>query len=624
MSDITANVVIGMPSQLFTLARSFKAVANGSIYIGQIDTDPTIPSNQIQVYLENENGDHVPVPQPIVINAGGFPVYNGQVSKFVTVQGHSMAVYDAYGTQQFYYPNVLKYDPDQLRTELAGDGGAGLIGYDGSVTYPDGTVGAAIGPYAATGATKKYSREDRANRQLYAEDYGDPVTDIGDSANKGLDYLFGYATEAEAHGGTLHVTRGRHNVQTQILMDRTAGGADQADNISIVGEGMGTSELRATAGLSAGSSIIKTNEPTGKFIQLMTIRDITTRGGYNGIRVETASRTNIKNVKIEGASNSGLYVSNSWVNDYSQILAASNGLHGVEFEPVKQKTSTVVTAGYSLSNSASGWRWGFMTYCVANGVASDKNAHHGHLIQNSNGFVMNAPGAESNGRSGIYVEASAALGKNKSIVIQGAFMHANNTANTGFANLLHLKSSDSTENHVTIRDSTSSSPAVNGPNDIIVDGVGAIATVDNCVMPNRWSTTNGGYVDWVHHTLLINSVVYGAGAARIICQLRSTQGYLTTYGGMLIVHAGNLNPSNGSRRTATYVLLVNKTLSGTSVVSVMSSAGETTGATNSSPSFTWTINGNDQLVAATSTATIAGTFWFEISTSGQVVVQEVA
>ncbi|HFV9637227.1 TPA: phage tailspike protein, partial [Salmonella enterica subsp. enterica serovar Waycross] len=29
MTDITANVVIGMPSQLFTMARSFKAVTNG-------------------------------------------------------------------------------------------------------------------------------------------------------------------------------------------------------------------------------------------------------------------------------------------------------------------------------------------------------------------------------------------------------------------------------------------------------------------------------------------------------------------------------------------------------------------------------------------------------------------
>lgn len=128
MSDITANVVVSMPSQLFTLAQSFKAASNGKIYIGQIDTDPTIPSNQIQVYIENEDGTHVPTSQPININAAGYPVYNGQISKFVTVQGHSMAVYDAYGVQQFYFNNVLKYDPDQLRQELIGPS-AGMAGF---------------------------------------------------------------------------------------------------------------------------------------------------------------------------------------------------------------------------------------------------------------------------------------------------------------------------------------------------------------------------------------------------------------------------------------------------------------------------------------------------------------
>ncbi|MFP2085399.1 phage head-binding domain-containing protein [Escherichia coli] len=127
MSDITANVVVSMPSQLFTMARSFKAVANGKIYIGKIDTDPVNPENQIQVYVENEDGSHVPVSQPIIINAAGYPVYNGQIAKFVTVQGHSMAVYDAYGAQQFNFPNVLKYDPDQLRQDLAGPDGYFLI-----------------------------------------------------------------------------------------------------------------------------------------------------------------------------------------------------------------------------------------------------------------------------------------------------------------------------------------------------------------------------------------------------------------------------------------------------------------------------------------------------------------
>lgn len=129
MTDITANVIVSMPSQLFTMARSFKAVANGKIYIGKIDTDPVNPENQIQVYVENEDGSHIPVSQPIIINAAGYPVYNGQIAKFVTEQGHSMAVYDAYGAQQFYFPNVLKYDPDQLRQDLS----SSLDGYGDSL-----------------------------------------------------------------------------------------------------------------------------------------------------------------------------------------------------------------------------------------------------------------------------------------------------------------------------------------------------------------------------------------------------------------------------------------------------------------------------------------------------------
>lgn len=155
MTDITANVVVSMPSQLFTMARSFKAVANGKIYIGKIDTDPVNPENQIQVYVENEDGSHVPVPQPIIINAAGYPVYNGQISKFVTVQGHSMAVYDAYGAQQFYFPNVLKYDPDQISSRLSSDDGASYISFKK--------------PYADA-ATRKAS--DYFNQEINVDDFG--------------------------------------------------------------------------------------------------------------------------------------------------------------------------------------------------------------------------------------------------------------------------------------------------------------------------------------------------------------------------------------------------------------------------------------------------------------------
>ncbi|HBM9576565.1 phage head-binding domain-containing protein [Escherichia coli] len=181
MSNIVPNVIISMPSQLFTLARKFQAASNGKIFIGKIDSDPTLPQNQVQVYVENEDGSHVPVSQPIIINAAGYPVYNGQIAKFVTVQGHSMAVYDAYGAQQFYFPNVLKYDPDQLRSELLSDSQPPLVN-DAKVFVHQ--------PY--TGAVQR-TQHDKNKDVLNLKDFGA----IGDGNDHPLSEIFSTLTAAQ-------------------------------------------------------------------------------------------------------------------------------------------------------------------------------------------------------------------------------------------------------------------------------------------------------------------------------------------------------------------------------------------------------------------------------------------
>ena len=106
------NYLVSNPNNPFTTPRSFKSIANGKIYIGKVDTDPANPANQIPVYLVNEDGSEVQIAQPIIINSGGFPVYNGQIAKFITKQNYSMAVYDAYGAQQYYWPDLSRIDPD--------------------------------------------------------------------------------------------------------------------------------------------------------------------------------------------------------------------------------------------------------------------------------------------------------------------------------------------------------------------------------------------------------------------------------------------------------------------------------------------------------------------------------
>lgn len=131
MAEQSSNIVIGMPSQLFTRPDRFASVANGMIYIGIPDTDPTVSGNQQQVYIENEDGSLTAVPQPIRTNLGGYPVYNGQIVKFVTQKNYSMSVLSSLGVQLFYFPDLLKYDPDQLKTllEIVG-GGATVFDYN--------------------------------------------------------------------------------------------------------------------------------------------------------------------------------------------------------------------------------------------------------------------------------------------------------------------------------------------------------------------------------------------------------------------------------------------------------------------------------------------------------------
>lgn len=73
----------------------------------------TEAENFLTLYKE-EGGEQVPVTQPVILNQVGLPVVDGNVVSILCPQEYALAVYDAYGAQQFYFPNVRKYDPDQF------------------------------------------------------------------------------------------------------------------------------------------------------------------------------------------------------------------------------------------------------------------------------------------------------------------------------------------------------------------------------------------------------------------------------------------------------------------------------------------------------------------------------
>ncbi|HAX1896350.1 TPA: hypothetical protein JXS07_001111, partial [Escherichia coli] len=344
MTDsINANVVVSMPSQLFTMARSFKAVANGKIYIGKIDTDPVNPENQIQVYVENEDGSHVPVSQPIIINAAGYPVYNGQIAKFVTVQGHSMAVYDAYGAQQFYFPNVLKYDPDQLRQELASDRGATLslsqiatsygldfslggVWQEGVLSNVDNwwwynnkiyTGGSGTLPSSPALPWYEVTVADYISVAQFFPITGDPAADNSASFNAA-------AAVALSAGKRLFVPAGTYYVKSPV--DLTIGTVD------LFGDGVEKSFIIAGSGFT-GETVVNMYYETDSIRRSTSISHVTVDGNNianYACRIQYVHLGRTHNCRFINGVVANFYTINDWLNTYdccSFVPAPNRGVH---------------------------------------------------------------------------------------------------------------------------------------------------------------------------------------------------------------------------------------------------------------------------------------------------------
>lgn len=79
-----------------------KPVSNGYIYVGTVNADPEIPANQQQIYVQDENGDTIPVSQPVRTNAGGVPQYNNSPVVLLTDTNYSIKILDQNQSQVYY------------------------------------------------------------------------------------------------------------------------------------------------------------------------------------------------------------------------------------------------------------------------------------------------------------------------------------------------------------------------------------------------------------------------------------------------------------------------------------------------------------------------------------------
>ena len=77
-----------------------RAVASGQLFFGVVDQDPEV--SPTTVYILMENGDEVPIAQPVLTSPGGVPIYNGSPAILLISGKYSMRVRDSLGAEIYY------------------------------------------------------------------------------------------------------------------------------------------------------------------------------------------------------------------------------------------------------------------------------------------------------------------------------------------------------------------------------------------------------------------------------------------------------------------------------------------------------------------------------------------
>lgn len=103
--------LVNLPYGYYPDPTQGRPVFFGGIYVGNVDTDPTIPINQKQITLKQEDGTTVEVPQPVNTGAGGVPLYNGSPVEILVEGSYSLAVLNQQGAQVYYSSSVGSGDP---------------------------------------------------------------------------------------------------------------------------------------------------------------------------------------------------------------------------------------------------------------------------------------------------------------------------------------------------------------------------------------------------------------------------------------------------------------------------------------------------------------------------------
>jgi hypothetical protein len=106
-------------------------IASGYIYVGNVDTDPTIAANQKTMSVLQEDGSEVVVSQPLRTSAGGVPTYSGSPVTIIAASPYSLLVQDSSQVQKIYSPSNT--GSSQANEDWSEEGAA--VAFDSASTF---------------------------------------------------------------------------------------------------------------------------------------------------------------------------------------------------------------------------------------------------------------------------------------------------------------------------------------------------------------------------------------------------------------------------------------------------------------------------------------------------------
>lgn len=105
-----ADNIVRLPLDYFSDPDTGKPVSNGSVFVGNVDTDPEIEANRKTVTIRQEDGTEVPIlpaGQPLVTGAGGRISFEGSSARILTDGNYSIKVLNSSGSQVYFFENAL-------------------------------------------------------------------------------------------------------------------------------------------------------------------------------------------------------------------------------------------------------------------------------------------------------------------------------------------------------------------------------------------------------------------------------------------------------------------------------------------------------------------------------------